>query len=252
MTTPDANLAEGSLMSHLLELRTRLLRAVICVIVVALPCLYFSNALFEFVSAPLVAKLPENGQLIGTSVTSGFMAPFKLAIFVAVFISVPYTLYQAWAFVAPGLYKNEKRFALPLLVSSVLLFYVGVLFAYALVFPAMFAFFAQTTPSGVTMMTDISSYLDFVLVIFLAFGIAFELPVVVMLLVLTGIVSVAALKRNRAYVLLGVFVVAALLTPADAISMCMMAVPMYLLYEAGLLAVQMLTRTRPQSASPEP
>ncbi len=245
MSTSDENLPEASLMAHLLELRTRLLRAVICMFIIAIPCLYFSNTLFEFVSAPLVAKLPAGGQLIGTSVTSGFMAPFKLAIFVAVFLSVPYTLYQAWAFVALGLYRSEKQFAVPLLVSSVVLFYAGILFAYALVFPAMFAFFAQTTPSGVAMMTDISSYLDFVLVMFLAFGVAFELPVAVMLLVLTGIVSVAALKRNRAYVLLGVFVVAALLTPADAISMCMMAVPMYLLYEAGLLTVQILHRSSP-------
>lgn len=242
MNTSDENLAEAPLMSHLLELRTRLLRAVVCVTIVAVPCLYFSNPLFELVAAPLVAKLPADGQLIGTSVTSGFMAPFKLALFVALFISIPYALYQAWAFVAPGLYRGEKRFAVPLLLSSVILFYVGILFAYILVFPVMFAFFAQTAPSGVAMMTDISSYLDFVLVMFLAFGIAFELPVVVMMLVLMGIVSVAALKQNRAYVLLGIFVIAALLTPADAISMCMMAVPMYLLYEAGLLTVQILTR----------
>nr|WP_298720859.1 twin-arginine translocase subunit TatC [uncultured Steroidobacter sp.] len=243
----EEKLTEAPLMSHLLELRTRLLRAVICVFILAIPCLYFSNTLFEVLSAPLVAKLPADGQLIGTSVTSGFMAPFKLAIFVAVFLSVPYTLYQAWAFVAPGLYRSEKRFAIPLLISSVVLFVVGIVFAYTLVFPAMFTFFAQTTPAGVAMMTDISSYLDFAMVMFLAFGIAFELPVVVMLLVLTGIVSVAALKQNRAYVLLGIFVIAALLTPADAISMCMMAVPMYLLYEAGLLVVHMLVRDRSEA-----
>lgn len=242
METSDEKFTEAPLMSHLLELRTRLLRAVVCVVILAIPCLYFSNALFEVLAAPLVEKLPAGGQLIGTSVTSGFMAPFKLAIFVAVFLSIPYTLYQAWAFVAPGLYRSEKRFAVPLLVSSVVLFVVGIAFAYTLVFPVMFAFFAQTTPAGVAMMTDISSYLDFVMVLFLAFGIAFELPVVVMLLVLTGIVSVAALKQNRAYVLLGVFVISALLTPADAISMCMMAVPMYLLYEAGLLVAHLLVR----------
>ncbi len=245
MNTTDENLTEAPLMSHLLELRTRLLRAVVCIVIVAIPCVYFSNTLFELLSAPLIAKLPVDGQVIATGVTSGFMAPFKLAIFVAVFISVPYALHQAWAFVAPGLYRSEKRFAVPLLVSSVVLFYVGILFAYTLVFPAMFAFFAESTPEGVTMMTDISSYLDFVMVMFLAFGAAFELPVVVMLLVLTGIMSVATLKANRAYVLLGIFIVAALLTPADAISMCMMAVPMYLLYEAGLLIVQMLARSRP-------
>lgn len=247
METSDEKFTAAPLMSHLLELRTRLLRAVICVVILAIPCLYFSNTLFEVLAAPLVAKLPAGGQLIGTSVTSGFMAPFKLAIFVAVFLSIPYTLYQAWAFIAPGLYRSEKRFAVPLLVSSVVLFVVGIAFAYTLVFPVMFAFFAQTTPSGVAMMTDISSYLDFVMVLFLAFGIAFELPVLVMLLVLTGIVSVAALKQHRAYVLLGIFVIAALLTPADAISMCMMAVPMYLLYEAGLLVAHMLVRDRAQA-----
>jgi sec-independent protein translocase protein TatC len=243
MNSPDDNLAEAPLMSHLLELRTRLLRAVICVVLVAVPCVYFANTLFEFLSAPLIAKLPEGGQVIATSVTSGFMAPFKLALFVALFISIPYALHQAWAFVAPGLYKNEKRFAIPLLVSSVVLFYIGIFFAYTLVFPVMFAFFAQSAPKGVAMMTDISSYLDFVLVMFLAFGVAFEFPVLIMLLVLTGIASVTALKKNRAYVLLGVFVVSAFLTPADAISMCMMAVPMYLLYEAGLLIAQMLARS---------
>lgn len=239
---PEETLAEGSLMSHLLELRSRLLRAVICVAIMAIPCIYFSNLLFEVLSAPLVAKLPQGGQVIATSVTSGFMAPFKLALFVALFLTIPYSLYQAWAFVAPGLYRNEKRFAVPLLISSIILFYVGMLFAYTLVFPVMFAFFAQTMPAGVAMMTDISSYLDFVLVMFLAFGVAFELPVVVVLLVLTGISSVAALKSNRAYVLLGVFVVSAFLTPADAISMCMMAVPMYLLYEAGLYLAHILAR----------
>lgn len=237
-------LGEAPLMSHLLELRTRLLRAIVCVAIVAIPCVYFADNLFDFLAAPLVAKLPADGQIIATSVTSGFMAPFKLAIFVALFLSMPYALHQAWAFIAPGLYKNEKRFAVPLLISSIVLFCVGILFAYTLVFPAMFAFFAQTAPAGVAMMTDISSYLDFVMVMFLAFGVAFELPVVVMLLVSTGIVSVSALKDNRAYVLLGVFIASALLTPADAISMCMMAVPMYLLYEAGVWVVQMLVRDR--------
>ncbi|MDY6948911.1 MAG: twin-arginine translocase subunit TatC [Pseudomonadota bacterium] len=243
MNDTDENHAEAPLMSHFLELRTRLMRAVICVALVAIPCVYFANTLFEFLSAPLIAKLPEDGQVIATSVTSGFMAPFKLALFVALFISIPYALHQAWAFVAPGLYRNEKRFAVPLLISSALLFYVGIFFAYTLVFPIMFAFFAQSAPQGVAMMTDISSYLDFVMVMFLAFGVAFEFPVVVMLLVLTGLASVTALKKNRAYVLLGVFVVAAFLTPADAISMCMMAVPMYLLYEAGLLLAQLLARS---------
>lgn len=251
MSAPEENLAEGTLTSHLVELRSRLLKVALCMAIVAVPCLYFSNTLFEFLAAPLIAKLPQGGQVIATSVTSGFMAPLKLALFTALFLSVPYGLYQAWAFVAPGLYKREKNFTIPLLVSSVVLFYVGILFAYTVVFPAMFAFFAKSAPAGVAMMTDISSYLDFAMVMFLAFGVAFELPVVVVLLVLTGIVSTTALAENRGYVLLGIFVVAAFLTPADAISMCMMGVPMYLLYEAGLLIVRVIDRPRSEAGRVE-
>jgi sec-independent protein translocase protein TatC len=176
------------------------------------------------------------------------MTPFKLAFFVALFAAMPYVLYQVWAFVAPGLYRHEKRFALPLLVSSIILFYVGVAFAYFAVFPVMFDFFASTTPAGVRMMTDITSYMDFVLTMFLCFGLAFEVPVIVVLLVLTGLVKVDKLAEIRGYVLIGIFVIAAILTPPDAISQTIMAVPMYLLYEGGLLMARLMQRMRSKTA----
>ena len=242
-------LAEGTLISHLLELRDRLLRALIAVIIVFVPLAFFANELFTLVAQPLIAQLPEGSSLIATSVISPFMTPFKLAFFVALFIAIPYVLYQLWAFVAPGLYLREKRFALPLLVSSILLFYAGVVFAYFVVFPVMFQFFANTTPQGVRMMTDINSYMDFVLTMFLCFGLAFEVPVVVVLLVLTGLVRVEKLAESRGYVLIGIFVVAALLTPPDAISQTIMAIPMYLLYEGGLVMARLMNRLRRDDAS---
>jgi sec-independent protein translocase protein TatC len=237
-------LAEGTLISHLLELRDRVLRAFLAVLIAFLPCAFFANDLFTLLAQPLIAKLPKDSSLIATSVISPFMTPFKLSFFVGLFLAMPVVLYQTWAFVAPGLYRHEKRFAVPLLVSSVFLFYIGVAFAYFFVFPVMFDFFANTTPQGVRMMTDISSYMDFVLTMFLCFGVAFEVPVVVVLLVLTGLVSVEKLAAARGYVLIGIFVVAALLTPPDAVSQTIMAVPMYLLYEGGLLMARMLNRSR--------
>jgi sec-independent protein translocase protein TatC len=241
---PPEQLAEGTLISHLLELRDRLLRAFIAVIVAFLPLAFFANEVFTVVAQPLIDKLPEGSSLIATSVISPFMTPFKLAFFVALFIAMPIVLYQVWAFVAPGLYRREKRFALPLLVSSILLFYAGVVFAYFVVFPVMFEFFATTTPAGVRMMTDINSYMDFVLTMFFCFGLAFEVPVVVVLLVLTGMMSVERLAAARGYVLIGIFVVAAILTPPDAISQTIMAVPMYLLYEGGLLMARLMNHLR--------
>ena len=190
MSGESEKLQEGTLISHLLELRDRLIRCLIVVVAVFIPCAYWANDLFSFVAQPLLDKLPKGATLIATSVVSPFMAPFKLSFFVALFIAIPYVLWQIWAFVAPGLYKHEKKFAVPLIISSILLFYIGVGFAYKFVFPVMFAFFAQTTPTGVAMMTDISNYLDFVLMMFLAFGVAFEVPIAVVLLVITGIVSV--------------------------------------------------------------
>jgi sec-independent protein translocase protein TatC len=244
MSEEPEKLAEGTLISHLLELRDRLIRALIAVGIVFIPCGIYANELFEFVSRPLIAKLPKDAPLIATTVTSTFVTPFKLSFFVALFVAIPYVLYQVWAFVAPGLYKHEKRFAVPLVLSSIVLFYVGVGFAYAFVFPVMFEFFAAAAPKGVQMMTDINNYLDFVLTMFLAFGVAFEVPVVVVLLVLTGIVSLEKLRKARGYVLIGIFVIAALLTPPDAISQCIMAFPMYGLYEGGLLMARMLARMK--------
>jgi len=248
MSGEPEQLAEGTLISHLLELRDRLLRAFLAVIVVFVPIAFFSNEVFTLVAQPLIDKLPAGSSLIATSVISPFMTPFKLAFFVALFAAMPYVLYQVWAFVAPGLYRHEKRFALPLLMSSIILFYAGVAFAYFVVFPVMFDFFASTTPAGVRMMTDIASYMDFVLTMFLCFGLAFEVPVVVVLLVLTGLVKVDKLAEIRGYVLIGIFVIAALLTPPDAISQTIMAVPMYLLYEGGLLMARLMQRMRSKTA----
>jgi sec-independent protein translocase protein TatC len=244
-------LVEGTLLSHLLELRERLMRAVIAIVVLAIPCIYYANPLFDFLAKPLAAQLPAGSSLIATGVMTTFTTPLKLSFMVAVFAAMPYVLYQLWGFVAPGLYRHEKRFAVPLLVSSILLFYVGVAFAFFLVFPMMFKFFVATTPHGVQMMTDINSYMDFALTMFFAFGIAFEVPVAVVLLVLTGLVKVEKLTEWRGYVVIGIFVVAAILTPPDALSQCMMAVPMWILYEAGIIFARTMTRGRRKDAAPE-
>ena len=252
MTEPGEKLAEGTLVSHLLELRDRLMKSMLAVLIVFLPCAYFSNQIFTFVARPLLAKLPKGTTLIATSITTPFMTPFKLSFFVSIFIAMPVLLYHVWAFIAPGLYRHEKRFAGPLLFSSVLLFYLGVVFAYFVVFPIMFAFFASTTPVGVTMMPDIDAYLSFILTLFLCFGVAFEVPIAVVLLTTTGLVRIEKLTESRGYVLIAIFVIAAILTPPDAISQCIMAIPMYLLYEAGLIMARiMLKMQRDQKAREE-
>jgi sec-independent protein translocase protein TatC len=238
------SLAEGTLISHLIELRQRLLRAVIAVFLCFIPCAIFSDKLFTLVALPLIKKMPEGTSMIATSLISPFMAPLKLALFVALFIAMPYVLFQVWAFVAPGLYKREKRFAIPLMVSSIVLFYAGVAFAYFVVFPLMFAFLTTTAPTGVQVMTDITNYLDFVLLLFFAFGIAFEMPVATVLLAATGLVRVETMAKNRGYVLVGIFVIAAFLTPPDALSQTAMAVPMWLLYEVGIVLSRILLRER--------
>jgi len=248
MAEEPEKLVEGTLISHLLELRDRLIRAMVAVALAFLPCMFYSNQLFTFVATPLKEKLPKGTQLIATTVMSPFTTPFKLSLWVAVFVAMPFIIYQLWAFVAPGLYRHEKRFAVPLLISSILLFYIGVVFAYFFVFPVMFQFFAATTPHGVAMMTDISAYLDFVLKMFLAFGAAFEVPIAVVLLVLTGVVRLEKLKESRGYVLIGIFIVAAFLTPPDALSQCIMAIPMYLLYEGGLLMARILSKMRRETS----
>jgi sec-independent protein translocase protein TatC len=244
MSADPEKLAEGTLISHLLELRDRLLRSMIAIAIAFVPCVLYSNDLFTFVAQPLLAKLPPGSNLIATGVMSPFTTPFKLSFFVALLLAMPYVIYQLWAFVAPGLYRHERRFAVPLLLSSIVLFYVGVGFAYYFVFPVMFQFFAATTPKGVAMMTDINNYLDFVLTMFFCFGLAFEVPVAVVLLVLMGLVRIEKLKSSRGYVLIGIFILAALLTPPDAISQCSLAIPMYLLYEGGILLAQLLVRAK--------
>jgi len=248
MSEEPEQLAEGTLISHLLELRDRLLRALVAIGIAFLPCVYYSNDLFSFLSQPLLAKLPQGANLIATGVMSPFTTPFKLSFFTALFIAMPYVIYQLWAFVAPGLYRNERRFAVPLLISAILLFYVGIGFAYYFVFPVIFQFFVSTTPKGVAMMTDINNYLDFVLTMFFCFGLAFEVPVAVVLLVVMGLVPIDKLKEYRGYVLIGIFILAALLTPPDVISQCSLAIPMYLLYEGGILMARVLSRSR----GPEP
>jgi sec-independent protein translocase protein TatC len=240
---PEA-LAEGTLISHLLELRTRLLRATVAVGIAFVPLVFYSNQLFTLVARPLIDKLPEGTSLIATSVVAPFMAPLKLSMIAALFVAMPYVLYQVWSFIAPGLYRHERRFALPLFLSSVVLFYTGIAFAYFVVFPLMFAFLTSTAPVGVRMMTDMSSYLDFVLLLFFAFGVAFEVPVAVVLLAATGMVKMESLTKQRGYVLLGIFIVAAILTPPDAVSQCFMAVPMYALYEIGIVLARYLVRQR--------
>jgi sec-independent protein translocase protein TatC len=247
------SLAEGTLISHLIELRQRLLKSVIAIGVAFVPCAIYANDLFTIVATPLLKKMPQGAYMISTSLVAPFMAPFKLALFVSLFAAMPYVLYQAWAFVAPGLYKREKRFAVPLVVSSIVLFYAGVAFAYFVVFPLMFAFLTTTAPTGVQMMTDMTNYLDFVLLLFFAFGIAFEVPVAVVLLAATGLVRIETMTRNRGYVILGIFIIAAFLTPPDALSQTFMAGPMYLLYELGIILSRILLKEKlAQQRSEEP
>ncbi|RJX68833.1 twin-arginine translocase subunit TatC [Vibrio sinensis] len=222
------------LISHLLELRNRLLRALAAVLVVFLGLIYFSNEIYEFVSKPLVDRLPAGATMIATDVASPFFTPLKLTLISAVFLSVPLILYQVWAFVAPGLYKHERRLIMPLMFSSSLLFYCGVAFAYFIVFPLVFGFFTAISLGGVEFATDISSYLDFVLALFLAFGIAFEVPVAIILLCWTGATTPQSLREKRPYIVVMAFIVGMLLTPPDIISQTLLAIPMCLLFEVGL------------------
>jgi sec-independent protein translocase protein TatC len=250
-TKEEESLAEGTLMSHLLELRDRLLKAMLAILVFFIPCATFANDLFNIIARPLVDKLPAGTSLISTTVIGPFMTPFKVAFYVSLFIAMPVVIYQIWAFIAPGLYRREKRFAVPLLVSSIFLFYAGVVFAYFVVFPVMFNFFVGTVPGVVKYAPDMASYLDFVITMFFAFGAAFEVPVAVVLLVLTGLVRVEKLAENRGYVVIGIFVIAAFLTPPDMISQIIMAVPMYLLYEGGLFMARVMQKMRNEAKTDE-
>ena len=228
-------LQEDTLLSHLIELRSRLLKAGSAVLVFFVVLAPFSDVVFKQVALPLMQKLPEGSTMIATQVASPFLTPFKTTMFAALFLAMPVVLFQLWSFAAPGLYKKEKKFAVPLLVSSVGLFYLGAAFAYVVVFPLMFGFFTSAAPAGVSVMTDISSYLDFVLVLFFAFGMAFEVPIATVMLVWSGLTSIEALEKNRAYVFLGAFIVGMIITPPDIISQTLLAVPVYLLYECGIL-----------------
>ncbi|EHB5529018.1 TPA: twin-arginine translocase subunit TatC [Vibrio cholerae] len=236
------------LISHLLELRNRLLKAVAAVVVIFIGLIYFSNEIYEFVSKPLVERLPAGATMIATDVASPFFTPLKLTLIAAVFLAVPFILYQVWAFVAPGLYKHERRLIFPLLVSSSLLFYCGVAFAYFVVFPLVFGFFTAISLGGVEFATDIASYLDFVLALFLAFGIAFEVPVAIILLCWTGATTPKSLSEKRPYIIVGAFVVGMLLTPPDMISQTLLAIPMCLLFEVGLFFARFYTRDEPDEA----
>ena len=247
---PDLDENEQPLLFHLIELRDRLLRMVLVVAVLFVMLVPFSSTLFSMLSGPLLAHMPEDGSMIAIEVASPFLIPFKLTLFLALFIAIPYVLYQLWSFVAPGLYRHERRLVVPLLVSSTLLFYAGAAFAYFVVFPLVFAFFTAAAPEGVSVMTDISRYLDFVLTLFFAFGAAFEVPVVTVLLVMTGMTTQKSLREKRPYVIVGAFVLGMLLTPPDVISQTLLAVPVWLLFELGLYFSGWFVRTR-ENAQPE-
>jgi len=221
--------------SHLIELRNRLLKVVVFVLVVFVGLSVYANQIYSFLAGPLMKHMPKNSTMIAIDVASPFFTPFKLALFVAVFISIPVILYQFWAFVAPGLYKRERRMILPLLVASTFLFYLGMAFAYFVVFPLVFGFLTAAAPEGVAVMTDIAKYLDFVLTLFFAFGICFEVPIFTIVMVWTGLVTPTDLAEKRPYVIVAAFVIGAFLTPPDAISQTLLALPMWMLFEAGLL-----------------
>ena len=228
-----------SFISHLIELRNRLLRIVLGFVLVFFALFPFANKIYALLAAPMLAKLPAGGQMIATAVTTPFFVPMKVAMMAAFVISLPHTLYQIWAFVAPGLYTHEKKLMVPVITASSILFLAGMAFAYFAVFPVVFGFVVSSAPVGVAVMTDISQYLDFVMSLFLAFGLAFEVPIAVVLIARFGWVTIAQLKEARGYVIVGAFVIGAIFTPPDIISQFMLAVPLWLLYEAGIVVAQL-------------
>ena len=230
-----------SFISHLIELRNRLIRIVIGFVVVFFSLFPFANKIYALLAAPMLAKLPAGAQMIAIAVTTPFFVPMKVAMLAAFVISLPHTLYQIWAFVAPGLYANEKKLMVPVIVSSFVLFIVGMAFAYFAVFPVVFGFIVKSAPAGVAVMTDIAQYLDFVMTLFMAFGLAFEVPIAVVLIARFGWVTIAQLKEARSYVIVGAFIIGAIFTPPDIISQFMLAVPLWLLYELGILVAQLTT-----------
>lgn len=232
-----------SLLEHLVELRSRLLKALLSVFAVFLCLVYFANDLYHWLAKPLLDVLPADTQMIATDLTAPFFAPFKLTLVLSFFAAIPFVLYQIWGFIAPGLYRNEKRLIVPLLLSSTILFYLGIAFAYFVVFPIAFAFFTGMAPQGVTVATDITSYLDLVLKLFFAFGVSFEIPIAIILMCWTGITTPAALREKRPYVIVGVFIIGMLLTPPDVISQTLLAIPMWILFEIGVLVGAMYQRS---------
>lgn len=230
----NATEVEQPFVSHLIELRDRILRAVLVVLAVFLALFYFANDIYALLAEPLLSHLPAGGSMIATDVASPFLTPLKLTLVTAIFVAIPYLLYQMWAFIAPGLYAHERRLIVPLLLSSTLLFYAGMAFAYFVVFPLVFGFFTAAAPEGVAVMTDINKYLDFVLTLFFAFGVAFEVPIATILLVWMGVVTPAALVAKRPYIIVGAFVIGMLLTPPDIFSQTLLAVPMWVLFEIGV------------------
>jgi len=242
---------EQPFLSHLIELRDRLLRAVVFILVIFLVLFSFANDIYHQLASPLLASLPQGSTMIATGVASPFLTPFKLSLVLSVFIAMPYLLYQLWGFIAPGLYKHEKRLAFPILASSIILFYLGMVFSYFIVFPLMFAFFTATTPEGVAMMTDISQYLDFILKMFFAFGVAFEVPIVTILLTITGVTTPDKLAQKRPYIIVGAFVVGMLLTPPDIVSQTLLAIPVWLLFELGVIFSRLMARKKSETEDDE-
>jgi len=240
---------EESFISHLIEMRDRLLRAVLAVVIIFVCLFPWAQDIYALLARPLLAALPKGGQMIATEITTPFFVPMKVTMMAAFLLALPWVFYQAWAFVAPGLYQHEKRIGVPLVIASVILFVTGMAFAYFLVFPLVFHFIVSVTPTGVAVMTDIGKYLDFVLTMFMAFGITFEVPIAVVLLVKTGMVSVAKLREIRPYVIVGAFVVGAIFTPPDVVSQFMLATPLWLLYELGIIVAALISKPQPESGS---
>ncbi|WMJ07737.1 twin-arginine translocase subunit TatC [Nitrosomonas sp. sh817] len=243
---------EGSFLSHLVELRARIIRSLGVLLIGFLPCAFFARELYTLLAQPLLEKLPQGGQMIATDVATPFFVPMQVAMMLAFVITLPHTLYQIWAFVAPGLYTHEKRLALPVVIGSSLLFFLGMAFAYFAALPVVFEFITYFAPDGVAVMTDISKYLSFVLSMFIAFGVTFEVPVFVIVLVRTGVITVEKLKEIRPYVIVGAFVIAAIFTPPDVISQFMLAVPLCLLYELGIFIAMMMAKQQSEKMPSEP
>jgi sec-independent protein translocase protein TatC len=236
--------AQETFLSHLFELRDRLVRSLVALGIVFIPTFFFASELYDLLAMPMMRTLPEGSKMIATGVITPFFIPMKIALMVAFLVALPYILYQAWAFVAPGLYAHEKRLALPLVVSSTLLFFAGMAFCYFIVFQTVFSFIAQFAPKSISVAPDIEAYFNFVLGMFLAFGLAFETPVVVVVLVMTGMISVEKLREIRSFVIVGAFVVAAVVTPPDVVSQLMLAVPLCLLYEVGIFFARFVAKPR--------